>query len=107
MGRKFFHITDKRHLPSIMRKGLLPKAYPGDREKGKGIWFWDNLEVALGNCDPLLGFEVILEVDVPSNLPIGRRWNEGNDVFEYAVHGKIPPNNVKELARARLPGALE
>lgn len=98
MSKKFFHVTEKRNLPLIMKEGLIPHTQHWN-SKFKVVFFWGNLEVAKRMC---CEDEVILKVDVPEEYEIGTVWNEAIFVCEYFIVGKILPYNIRVISASEL-----
>jgi hypothetical protein len=99
MNRTFYHGTLKKNVPSILKKGLIPKHPQGIASEPTAIFMWNNLESAKNHC---AYDEVIFEVYVPLNVQIYKRSNDGESVdlpigqgYEYFVREKIPPENLK------------
>lgn len=96
-SRKFFHVTEKKNVPSILSEGLIPKAPRAPPSDTKAIYFWDSLERAQMLLCP---GDIIIEVNVPRKYQIYKRRNEAGfltetEAYEYFVCQKIPSNRLK------------
>jgi len=73
-----------------MKKGLLP--HRDEDYDIKGIFLFDNLEVAKSCCSPEC---VVLEVTVLAETVRKWVWNEANNTREYLKFGKVSTDNIK------------
>ncbi len=90
-NRVFFHVTLKQNIPSIMKKGLIPKGQIWDK-KLKAVFFFETFEQASKVSDTN---SVILEVQIPDGLELFRLWNKAFLHYNFLVRKKIPPTNIK------------
>ena len=95
--RTYYHGTLKKNVPSILKRGLIPKKPKWVSSEPKGIFMWGSLESAMNH---VCGGEVILEVHVPVDCQIYKRRNDGESVekakgYEYFVRERIAPDNLR------------
>lgn len=105
---RYFHVTPKQNMESILSKGLI--AHIGKRSKEMGetleaIYLFPTFEEMnnallnwLGECFQDTEDLVILQIDVPEDFPIYRPTNSNGNAF-YEVHCfcDIPPKYITAI----------
>jgi hypothetical protein len=94
--RTFYHITQRRNVPSITNEGLIPKTQQ-NHDGPKAVYFWGSLKRALAMVCP---GDVIIQASIPEGWQIYRMRNEAaflpdTELYEYFVHRKIPSDRLK------------
>jgi hypothetical protein len=95
--RTYYHGTRKKNVPSILKRGLIPKKPKWVSEfEPKGIFMWGSLESAMHH---VADGEVIFEVHVPVDCQVHKRRNDGESLvgkgYEFIVLERIAPDNLR------------
>lgn len=101
-NRIFYHVTETKNIPSILKQGLIPQIGPRSEMIGESIpaiyLFKDKLDVEdavlnwLGDLVDEDESLSILKVKLPPNAVI--HSDMGSDAFEVVCKTPIPPENI-------------
>ena len=98
---RYFHVTKKENMESILEHGLIPQIGERSEELGeseKAIYLFPNIEEMenalynwLGECFEDDEDLIIIQVDVPSDFPINQERDSNGDLFyEATSKSQIP-----------------
>lgn len=105
---RYFHVTPKKNIESILANGLIPQIGERSQEIGEvqeAVFLFPNFEEMnnaltnwLGDCFEEVDELVILQIDLPKDFPIYREIDSnGNDFYEVHCQCDIPEEYITAI----------